>query len=498
MPRVFRPLVALALAALASLSLAQSVVVMQAADAATLDPTMNRETSTFNVLINVFDALLHKEADGSYGPGLASDWRALSDTVWEFDLRPGVTFHDGEPFTAESVAFTVARVQDEAVGSPIRSGFTFIESVEVVDPLQVRITTVRPTPLAEHYFSELMMVPPVHFERVGAEAFAQAPVGTGPYRVVSWQRDVAATLIANDAHWRGAPAVREVSFRPVPEAITRFASLSAGEADLVTQVPPSLVGSVEGAPGLGIRAVDGARAIYIGINTEESGHEALRDARVRQALNLAVDIEGIVEGIFGGLATPTTTLLTDLDFGHNDALAPYPYDPARARDLLAEAGYATGLSLVLGTPNGRYVNDVQVAQAVAEQLQAVGITIDLQVSEYGAYVGQLFSGNAPDLYLIGWGNAPLDADFILYPLLHSTGFLSYVADPELDALLDAGRSTVDRQARLDAYEAATAWIHEQAYMIFLYKPQDLYGVVDDLDWTPRSDERIWLFAASPR
>ena len=481
------------LAAFGSAQPAQPVVVMQSADAKTLDPTMNRETPTFNVLMNIFDALLFKEADGTFSPGLAESWEAVDDTTWRFTLREGVAFHNGEPLTAEAVKFTVERILDEANESPIRRGFAFISGVEVEDERTVVITTSTPQPLAESYFSELMIVPPGYFEGVGAEAFAAAPVGTGPYKVEDWQRDVALELSANDAYWRGAPDIKALEFRPVPEAITRFSSLSAGEADLVTSLPPSLAPSVEADGNTQLKTVDSARVIYIGINTLKEG--PLQDARVRQALNYAVNVDAIVAGIFNGLATPTSTLLTEIDFGYS-ADSPYPFDPERARGLLAEAGYPDGFEVTLGTPNGRYTNDVQVAQAVAAQLEDVGLSVTQDVREYGAYVGDLFSGNAPDLFLIGWGNAPFDADFILYPLLRTGELLSYYSNPELDALLDAAHSTLDREARRAAYVQAVNLIQQEAPMIFLYKQRDAYGLSERLEWTPRADEFIWMYSAS--
>lgn len=496
MTSLIRRLALLAVVTVGGFALAQQpVVVMQSADAKTLDPTMNRETSTFNVLLNIFDGLLFKNPDGSYSPALATSWKAVNPTTWRLELRHGVTFQNGEPFDANAVKFTIDRILDPTVKSPIARGFSFISSVDVVDPYTIVIHTKTPQPLAEEYFAELLIVPPTYFQKVGAEAFAKAPIGTGPYEVVSWKRDDALTLKANPNYWRGPAAIKNVVFKPVPEALTRFSSLSAGQADLITQVPPSLVSSIRSAPGVRLETVDGDRVIYIGIN-ETKGNPALKDARVRRALNLAVNRKGIVQGIFGGLATPTTAMLTSIDFGYNPNLKPYPYDPAKAKQLLAEAGYAHGLKLTLGTPNGRYVNDVQVAQAVASQLEAVGITVNLQVREYGAYVGALFSGKAPDLYLIGWGNAPFDADYIYYNVLRSNQLLSYFHDPVLDGYLDTGHDTVDRAGRKAAYLKATQRIYDQAPVIDLYKQQDAYGVSDRLQWKARADEFIWMYSAS--
>jgi peptide/nickel transport system substrate-binding protein len=479
---------------LTAFTYAQPVVVMQSADAVTLDPTMNRETPTFNVLMNLFDALLFKEPDGSFSPGLATSWEAVDDTTWTFELREGVSFHNGEPFTAEAVVYTIERILDPETASPIQRGFSFIESAEVEGDYGVTITTTSAQPLAETYFSELMIVPPGYFEEVGADAFAREPVGTGPYRFVSWQPDVSLRLQANADYWRGAASVQELEFRPVPEAVTRFSSLSAGETDLITSVPPSLTSSVESAPNARLETVESARVIYIGMNTLQEG--PLQDTRVRQALNHAVDVDAIAQGIFGGLATPTTTLLTEADFGYTDAVSPYTHDPERARELLAEAGYEDGFEVTLGTPNGRYTNDVQVAQAVAAQLGEVGVRANVEVREYGAYVGELFSGNAPDLFLIGWGNAPLDADFILYPLLRTDDLLSYYSNPQLDTLLDQGHTTLNRDEREAAYAEALEIIQEEAPMIFLYKQVDAYGVSERLSWTPRADEFLWLYSAT--
>ena len=493
--RVLTALVLSAALAVGGLGFARTLVVMQSADAATLDPSLNRETSTFNVLIHLFDALIDKRPDGTYAPALATDWTVTDGTVWDFTLRDDVTFHDGEPFTAEAVVFTIERLLDPATESPIAGGFAFIDDVEATGEHAVRITTDGPAPLAEHYFSELLITPPHLLQDGDAEAFARNPVGTGPFRFGAWQRDVALELVAYEDHWRGAPAVDGVEFRPVPEANTRVAAIQAGEADVVTQVPPTLAPVLDAAPGVRLEAVDGARAIYVGMNVT-GGADALQDARVRRALNLAVDVDAIVEGVLAGRGTPTTGFLTEVDFGYVPGSRPFGYDPDAARALLAEAGFADGgPTLVLQSPNGRYVGDAAVAQAVAEQLSDVGVDVELEIREYGAYVGDLFSGNAPDLYLIGWGNAPLDADFIYVPLLGTDELLSYYADPDLDAALQAARSTVDRDARLAAYADVQRHVDAEAPALFLYKPQDLYGVADDVDWTPRTDERIWMYAA---
>ncbi len=488
MIRFVRNAVLTASFALAASAFSQTVTVTQAADAATLDPAFSRELATYNVLWHIFDPLIIKQDDGTFSPGIVATWEPTTDTTWHMTLQEGATFHNGEPVTVEAVEYSIDRILDEENASPIRSGFTWISDVEVLNELEFVIHSDSPQPMAEVLFSEIFVVPPAHLEEVGAEAFATSPVGSGPYRFVSWQRGVEIILEANPDYWgEPAPAERLV-FRPSEDAFSRTSSLSAGETDLIVNVPASLAPLLSGSGSVDLRSVESARVIYIGINTLKGG--ALADPRVGQALNYAVDVDAIIEGVLAGAGVPTTTLLTEADFGYTPEVERFPFDPERARELLAEAG-ATDLSITVGTPNGRYVNDVQVAQAVAAQLQDVGIDANVEVTEYGAYVGALFGGNAPDTYLIGWGNAPYDADYVFWNLTVTDQLLSYYSNERLDELVTLARSTIDREARAEAYAEAMQILTDAPAAIYLYKPVDLYGISARLaDWQPRGDELI--------
>ncbi len=473
---------------LAATAWSQTVIVTQAADASTLDPGFNRELATYNVLWHIFDPLLIKQDDGTFTAGLAESWEAVSETTWHLTLREGATFHNGEPVTADAVAYSLARILDEDNASPIRSGFAWMTGLEVLNELEFLVHSDAPQPLAELIFSELLIVPPAHVDAAGNDAFGTNPVGSGPYRFVSWQRGVEIVLEANPDYW-GEPAPAErLIFRPSEDAFSRTSSLSAGETDLIVGVPASLAPLLAGSGSIDLRSVESARVIYIGINTLQGG--ALADPRVGQALNYAVDVDAIIAGVLAGDGVPTTTLLTEADFGYTSGVERFPFDPERARELLAEAG-ATDLSITVGTPNGRYVNDVQVAQAVAAQLQDVGIDANVEVTEYGAYVGALFSGNAPDTYLIGWGNAPYDADYVFWNLTATDQLLSYYSDERLDELVTLARSTVDRDVRAEAYAEAVQILTDAPAAIYLYKPIDSYGISAQLaNWEPRGDELI--------
>lgn len=488
MIRSLRTAVFAASFALLSGAFSQTVTVTQAADAATLDPGFNRELATYNVLWHIFDPLIIKQDDGSYSPGLVESWEAVSDTTWHMTLREGATFHNGEPVTADAAVYSIERILDEENASPIRSGFLWITGLEVLNEHEFLVHSASPQPMAEVLFSEIFVVPPAYVDEVGQEAFATQPVGSGPYRFVSWQRGVEIVLEANPDYWGEPAPAQQLIFRPSEDAFSRTSSLSAGETDLIVNVPASLAPLLDGSGSIDLRSVESARVIYIGINTLKGG--ALADPRVGQAMNYAVDVDAIIQGVLSGAGVPTTTLLTEADFGYTDAVERFPFDPERARELLAEAG-ATDLSITVGTPNGRYVNDVQVAQAVAAQLQDVGIDANVEVSEYGAYVGALFSGNAPDTYLIGWGNAPYDADYVFWNLTVTDQLLSYYSNERLDELVTLARSTFDRDVRAEAYAEAMQILTDAPAAIYLYKPIDLYGVSARLaDWQPRGDELI--------
>lgn len=471
------------------------LVVAQGTDPVALDVTQHREVPTYNVTMNIFDGLLHKRPDGSFEGGLATSWRRLDDTTWELDLRRGVRFHNGEPFTAEAVRFTLERIVNPDYRSARRTGYLFVQDLEVVDDFRVRLRTTRPYPLTEALLAELQIVPPRYYAQVGPDGFNRHPIGTGPYRFVRWVKDTVVELEANPEYWRGAPAFGRLEFRPIPNPVTRVASLIAGEADVIVNVPPPLIAQVDASTTARVKVVDGARVIYVGLNTKLDS--PLKDRRVRQALNYAVDVPSIVKGVLQGLGTPTSTLLTAVDFGFSPDVQPYPYDPARARQLLAEAGYPNGFETTLQTPSGRYLNDLQVAQAIAAQLEAVGVKVKIEVREFGAYNRDLFSGNAGPMFLLGWGNPVFDADYIFYPLLRTGELLSYFSHEGIDRLLDVGHGAVDREVRRRAYREVVPLIHQEAPVIFLYKQRDAYGVSRRVEWEPRSDEFLWMFDARP-
>ena len=489
-----RLVVAIAIVTAAVPGLAQAapegqIVIAQGGDPSTLDPHMHAENFTFAVVHHIFDHLVRrfvKDGRLAHEPALATSWTALNPTAWEFKLRRGVKFHNGEDFNAEVVKFTIERVLNPEQKARWRWAFADIERVEVVDDSTVRIITKKPLPtLITNLAFAMPMVPPKYVREKGDTYVATRPVGTGPFKFVRWRKDDELVLEANEGYWRGAPKVKTIVFKPIPDETTRIAAVVTGQVDVARGVPPSLVKQIEDNPRTRVMKVPGALNIHITLETLKEG--PLRDRRVRQAINYGVDKEAIIKNVLEGNGFALGGPLTPVMFGYDAEVKPFPYDPERAKRLLAEAGYAQGLALTVNSPNGRYLKDKEVAEAVAGQLQKIGVRAQAAVHEWGSYVNKWPDGLAP-MFMLGWAGT-WDADGILYPLLRSGQRFARWANPEFDRLIDAARNTLDQGERAKLYSQASRVAHDDAPWLFLFHGMDIYGVNRAvMDWEPTSDE----------
>ena len=485
-----------------SSAFAQTLTIAQGVDATTLDPNDQEETPTQNIVSNIFDPLLWRAADGSIEPWLATSVEAVDDTTWEIRLRDDVTFHNGEPLTAEVAAWNFERALSEETPIRFKSNFDQIEGVEVIDGNTLRVTTNGPFPVFLSHLTRFFIVSQQNYEENGAAFAAENPVGTGPYRLVSWQRDQRLELEAFQDYWQGPASIPNVVFRPIPETSSRITELVTGGVDIVTNVSPEAIPLIESGGQAEVRTVPSIRNIFV-IFTAQEG--PLADPRVREALNLAVDVDGIIDTIFGGNATPTATPLNSFMFGYAPELDTRDYDPEEARQLLAEAGLPDGFSFSMGSPDGRYLSDRLVAEAVVGQLRQIGVEVDLRVQEWSSYVSQVLERQVPtDAYLIGWGNSNFDADRTLFTLLYggtieggpAQSSFDYWQNETFDQLVLDARSTVDESERQELYRQAVALTTQEYPWLFLYQQGDVYGVSSEVDWEPRSNELIWAYSAS--
>ena len=472
------------------------LVVIQSAEPTGLDPVTNRSVPAYNVTLNIFDSLLRKNPDGQNVPALAESYVRESDTSWLFHLRAGVQFQNGEALTADAVKYTVDKIFDPASKSTRANDLGWVSKVEVVDKLTVRITAKQPFPLSDHYFTELQIVPPEYREKVGAQKFNEEPIGTGPYQFVRWDRGNRIVLKRNDHYWRDQAPAQFVEFQFVSSAASRVATLLGGRADLIVDPPLSAKDQIAANPKTSFASETGTRVLFVGLDTVQDS--PLKDVRVRQALNYAIDKKAIINRLIGSSGEETVALLTARDFGFNADLKPYAYDPQKARKLLADAGFASGFSIKIDATSGRYINDSAVVQAIAGYLGEVGVKVEINTLEFGAFNTALFGKKTSPMYFVGWGNPVFDASYVLNFVTRTGSLLRTIEDPAIDKLLKDANETVDQAARKGLYAKATALINEAAPVIFLYKQPVLYGLSRRLDWKPRSDEFLYIYDAKLR
>jgi peptide/nickel transport system substrate-binding protein len=451
-----------------------------------LDPTMNLASIRAAVGASLFDSLVGRDADNRIVPQLAESWRLLDELTWQFKLRRGVVFHNGEPFNAEAVRATVERVLDPNQKSPNRANIAEIVRVEVLDDATVNLVTQKPYAPLLNRLIDFAMLPPRYTAEKGNQGAALRPVGTGPFRFVELVKDDHLIVEAFDRHWRGAPRIRRIVFKPIPEPFTRAAALRNGEVDLVTTLPPNLARELDRVPGIKVHRAPSTWIIYLGLNALK---KPLSDVRVRQALNYATDVDALVKNVMDGNGRRLEGPLTPQMFGYDAGVRGYAPDPGKARKLLAEAGYPDGLEIVLEAPAGRYQGDKEIAEALGGQWQKAGFKPKVQVAEWGAYFKRYLGKQFQDAYLLGLGGPMQDGDE-LYNLVSSKGRGLYYKNDKIDLLLDQGRATMDAAKRRKVYADLGRAMIEDATWVYLMQQVDIYAARDRLTWTPRADQ--WL------
>jgi peptide/nickel transport system substrate-binding protein len=472
------------------------IMALQGAEVNSLDPARHNSVPDMNYALHVFDSLYFFDAKGIPQPRLAVSHKLIDETTWELKLRKGVKFHDGTVMTAKDVKFSIDRMLDPAVKPFFASYYNTLKEVTVIDDSTIRIITKAPDPILLNRLAWSMWILPSElFKKQGAETFFEKPVGTGAFKFVSWSRNDRMVLEANPNYWGGAPKVKRLVFRPVPEISARIAELQTGNADVISGVPPFLLAKLKQIPSITVQPVLTGRPIFVYINCY--GQDPLKNKKVRQALNYAIDRKSIIDNILSGSGIPNAVGLTNYHFGFDPSLKPYTYDPAKAKKLLAEAGYPNGFKVEFDSPSGRYVMDKEIAEAVAKMLNAIGVQTEIKVMEWGTLV-QIYSGKKlKDLGFIGWGNTLSDADGTLTPFYGSTDSpFSYFSTPSLVDKIGRGRVTMDPKKRVAIYKQIQAELFDEAPLIYLYQQIDNYAISKELKgFQPRGDELLIFSAA---
>ena len=289
----------------------------------------------------------------------------------------------------------------------------------------------------------LYVLPAATYQSMGAEKFALSPVGTGPYKFVEWVRDSHVTMERFDGYWRGNAAIQTTEFRPIAEDATRVSSLQAGELDIAALIPPTDIPPIQGNSKLDVRSVRSNRTIFVGMNCFK---EPFTNVKVRQALNYAVDVQSIIKNVLGGHAYENPGPIAYGVFGYDPNLKPYGYDPEKAKSLLKDAGYPNGFSTVLDTPQGRYLDDVEVSQAIAGQLAEVGVKVTVQPAEFNEYFTRWLAKKMEGLYFLGYGGS-MDGDGVMGSHFDSKRRGLYYNSPQSDQLIQQAQVELDVSKR---------------------------------------------------
>lgn len=470
-----------------------TLTIAQGVDAESLDPYVTTSGASKGMLWTVFDRLVYRDPDLAIKPGLALTWKTLDDNTWEMALRQAVKFHNGEDFNAESVKASVARFVDPGIKNGYSTLLKPVTEVQVVDANTIRIKTSEPfAELIEVLASYVEMVPANAGSVANAADFAKKPIGTGPYRFVSWSPNDRFVVEAAGPHWSGEPRMQQVVFRPIPEATARTNELRAGGVDLITNVSPLQLGSLQNQAGISLPRATNSGSIILIPNLLNA--EPFQKKAVRQALQYAIDKEALIRVVLQGAAVPMSSPFPKgVAGGYVEALKPYPYDPDRAKALLREAGYPDGFQVAFKAPNGRYLQDKQVAEAIVGQLDKVGVKADLEVVEWSTYV-QGIVGRKYELFLLSQGGVQVGpaVQTNWSSRIKGIAWQGY-SNPQVDDLIDRAAKTVDARQRVATYDELMKLAWDESPWIFLHHQQDIYGVrerVKNFKPTPEAIVRL--------
>ena len=491
---------------------AAEISIALSADVTSIDPHYHNLTPNNNVAEHIFETLVTKDPRSRLKPALAESWRAIDDLTWEFKLRKGVKFHDGGDFTAQDVVFSLDRVPNVPNSPSSFAAYSkqIIEKI-IVDPLTIRFRTATPYPLMPNDMSTIFILSARVAKGAATEDFnsGKAAIGTGPFKFVRYAKGDRIELARNEAWWGGKVAWDKATLRIITADPTRVAALLASDVRAIENVPTADIARIAKSSDLTLYRTVSHRLMYIHLDgsrdrsphvTDKAGKpldkNPLKDLRVRKAISKAINRQGLVERVMEGAAVTTGQLMPEGMFGHTNALKPEPYDPDGARKLLADAGYPDGFAMTLHAPNDRYVNDEQIAQALAQMLARAGITTRVEAMPSSVYFTRA-SKLEFSFMLLGWAADTAEVSSPLKALLATfdpskgmgTANRGRYSNAKMDAALSQALAIVDDAKRERVLQQATEIAVNDLGIIPLYHQHNLWAMRKGITYAPRTDER---------
>ena len=510
---------AAALALLTAPAMAQNLTMATGGSVTSVDPHFFNAAPNSSLALHFFETLVDRTHDAKLQPGLATEWRAISPTVWEFKLRPNVTWHDGRPFTADDVVFTLNRVPN-VPNSP--GGFTgFIRSIErteVVDPLTVRFHTSYPNPILPTEIASIFIISRHAGEGAGTEDYnsGRAVIGTGPFRFASHRMGDRTEMTRNDAHWGPRQHWQRVSYRFVANDPARSAALLAGDVDVIDQIASADLARLRREGRIAVSEVQGLRVVYLMADFSRPGNvpgvtdndgrplsqNPFLDVRVRRALNMSIARDAIAERVMEGQATPNAQWLPAGVYSHNPDVTVRPADLDGARRLLTEAGFPNGFRIVLSTPNDRFPNDSRIAQAVAQNWTRIGVQTAVEAQPWATFSTRS-ARQEYGMRLTSWGSVTAEASYMLVNIMQTfdrekrTGASNSgrFSSQELDAMVDRAVAIMDDGERERALRDIVKWVAENAPIMPIVQLNHTWASRRPITYQARMDERTTAMGA---
>lgn len=468
-----------------------SVVVGIESSLETLDPAGYRHTTTESVLRNIFDGLVRVGDDGEIEPLIAESWEQESPTEWVFKIKEGIKFHDGSDLTVEDVTYTFNRIINEGAmdgdTSPRKGLLGPLEEIEAIDDTTVKFSFESPWPIFLKMLPHQQIVPKAYLEEKGTDEFSRQPIGAGAYKFVEGNLDDRIVLEKFDDYYGQVAEIDNLAFDIIPETSSRVSALRAGEVQRIRKLSPTLADGLKEDDSLDVKEVDSTRAYMGEMNVNMKPFD---NVEVRKAMNHAVDMEKIVESLYGEYASILPGAMLTNSFAYNNNLEPYKYDPEKAKSMLDKAGVEEGFSLVIDTEE----NTKEAAEAIANDLRDIGIDASTRVWDFPVLKELLLKGER-QMVVTDYGNSTLDPHDFLVPTLKTdeTGNYSGYSNEEFDKLLEDGEVEQDEEKREVIYKEAQEIIYDDAPWIFGYTIQEIEASDKKLqNWEPSQDGMIYM------
>ncbi len=454
--------------------LKDTITFAKGSDVTSLDPHIGKQLAAFSVTCNMFEQLVALDDNMVPQPSLAESWEQINDLEWRFHLRDDVTWHNGEPFTADDVKFSYERMQAMA---SVANNIAFLDTVTVEDEHTVVLKTKYPySSLLAGISTPPCSIVPKSVVEADEDGFALNPVGTGPYKFVEWKPDESVTMEAYEDYWGEPAKTKYLVMKVVPEATQRSIMLETGEIDVAYDIAPNDVARLEETDGISVLIGDSMKISNLHFNCSSDG--PIGDKRVRQAIAYAIDRQGIVDGVLSGIGEPGILPVSKSAVGFDDTIEAIPYNPEKAKELLTDAGYPDGFECTV------WVDDDQVYTEVATVIQSmlaeVGITMNIETMKQATKQDRLVNHQDFDLNMSFQNNIVGDADYSLYSNLtaDSASNFSYYVNPEVEDLILQERSAFEEEERQQLFHQIYEIIMDELPILNLYDEQICVGVSD--------------------